>query len=266
VTVNPHLLLLDLDGTLYQGSEPIDGAAEALDELRGRGHTVRFLTNTDSQSTEQMLIKLAARNLTVAEAELFTSLTATEALLLAAGDVTVLPVANGDVRAQLGRRFRLTDGGAVVATHVVVGDVRDELSYPLLDTAFAALQEGARLIALQKGRFFLAGDRAHLDTGAVVAALEYAAGVAAEVAGKPNPMFLELAVASTGRPFAADRTWVVGDDATSDIAMARAAGVPGILVRTGKYARQRGLAGLPEPDRCIGSIADLPALLEAAGG
>lgn len=263
--MTPHLLLLDLDGTLYQGPELIDGAIEALDALRADGHVVRFLTNTDSQSTGRMLAALAERGLPVAAEELFTSVTATEAMLLSAGEVGVLPVTNGDVRAQLAVRFRLTDGEDGDATHVVVGDVRGELSYPLLDTAFAALHRGARLIALQRGRFFLSGGRPHLDTGAVVAALEYVADVKAVVAGKPNPMFLDLAVASTGRRFPADRIRVVGDDATSDIAMARAAGVPGILVRTGKYERQRALPGLPEPDHCIASIAELPALLRAAG-
>ncbi|WP_298337447.1 hypothetical protein, partial [Ferrimicrobium sp.] len=177
-----HLLLIDLDGTVYTHAGIVPGVIAALDILRADGHVIRFLTNTDSKSTPGMLKSLWAKGLDVKASELFTSVTAVEVLLAACADVAILPVTNQEVASQLGTRFPLVSPKSRdPVTHVIVGDVRENLSYSLLDSAFQALSGGARLIALQKGRFFLTGAIAHLDTGAVVAALEYAANTEAVV-------------------------------------------------------------------------------------
>jgi HAD superfamily hydrolase (TIGR01458 family) len=139
---------------------------------------------------------------------------------------------------------------------VVVGDVREVLDYPLLDAAFRAVRAGAQLIALQRGRYFKRDDGDHIDTGAVVAALEYAAGVEARVVGKPSVDFFAGAAASAGVPLS--DCLVVGDDATTDVAGGRAAGARTVQVRTGKYADQVQ-EGLPvEADAVVDSVVQLP--------
>ena len=73
-----------------------------------------------------------------------------------------------------------------------------------------------------------------LDTGAFVAALEFASGRGPVVLGKPSPDFFLLALAGLNCP-AADAV-MVGDDAESDVAGALSAGLgAALLVRTGKY-------------------------------
>ena len=287
------LVLVDLDGTVYTRSGLIDGAVEALAKLRAAGHVLRFLTNTDSHPTASLRATLVERGVPIHEGELFTAVTAAEALLAGAllarpGDIQVLPVTNKAVAADLATRFPTTPGvvhrtppggaqapadrdvhvpvaSAGVTTHVVVGDVRSTLSYELLDAAFRALRAGAELVALQKGRFYLDDAGAHVDTGAIVAALEFAAGVPATVVGKPSVAFLDLAVRSAGRPLPPDQICMVGDDVLSDVRMGRDAGVRTVLVRTGKYALQREVPGAPAPDHEIDSLAVLPALLRGSG-
>jgi len=282
------LVLVDLDGTVYTRSGLIDGAVEALAELRAAGHVLCFLTNTDSHPTASLRATLVERGVPIHEGELFTAVTAAEALLAKPGNVQVLPVTSRDVAADLATRFpttpgvvhRTPPGGAQapadrdvhvpvasggVTTHVVVGDVRSTLSYELLDAAFRALRAGAELVALQKGRFYLDDAGAHVDTGAIVAALEFAAGVPATVVGKPSVAFLELAARSAARPFPPDQICVVGDDVLSDIRMGRDAGARTVLVRTGKYALQREVPGALAPDHEIDSLAVLPALLRGFG-
>lgn len=179
---------------------------KVLDQLHSAGHRLRFLTNTDSRPTADVV------------------------------------------------------GPGERATHVVVGDFHQDVSYERLNSAFQALQAGAQLVALQRGRFFLSDGSQHLDTGAFVAALEFAAGTSAEVVGKPSPAFCKLALRSA-RPAAPDGTaWVIGDDVTTDIAMGVAAGIRTVQVRTGKFALQRADCG-PAPDYVIDSLADLPSLL-----
>ena len=39
-------LLVDLDGTLYVGDEPVEGAREAIDRLKASGLALSYVTNT----------------------------------------------------------------------------------------------------------------------------------------------------------------------------------------------------------------------------
>ena len=123
-------------------------------------------------------------------------------------------------------------------------------------TAIGQLMAGAALVALSRDRYFRQGDRLALDAGPFVAALEFAAGASAAVAGKPSPAFFEAAVRSLG--LAADRSVaMVGDDLWSDVQGAQRAGLQGWLVRTGKF-REDVLQGSGiTPDRILASVTEL---------
>ncbi|KQT01890.1 HAD-IA family hydrolase [Cellulomonas sp. Leaf395] len=144
-------------------------------------------------------------------------------------------------------------------THVVVGDCREVLDYALLDTAFRAVRSGATLVALQRGKYFKRPDGDHVDTGAVIAAIEYAADVTARVVGKPSVDYFQAAASSLGVDLAA--CVVIGDDATTDIAGGRAAGAVTVQVRTGKFADQSRAGAGEQADVTLDSVADLPGLL-----
>src|SRR5438309_1529493 len=77
-------------------------------------------------------------------------------------------------------------------------------------------------------------DRLALDAGPLVAALEYATGATAVIAGKPSPGFFAAAVRSLGAGDG-ERIAMVGDDLWSDVEGAQRAGLQGWLVRTGKF-------------------------------
>jgi HAD superfamily hydrolase (TIGR01458 family) len=247
--------LIDLDGTVHARGALLPGAVQAIAELRERGVRLRFLTNTDSKPPTSILADLADLGLDIDAAELFTPVAAARLVLEAAG-ATALLVVSDTVRGALA-----DFAGDTAPTHVVVGDCRDVLDYPLLDSAFRAVRAGAELVALQRGRYFKRADGDHLDTGAVVAALEYATDTRARLIGKPSPDFFGLAMSSAG--CAPERCVVVGDDATTDVAGGRAVGARTVQVRTGKYTDQRTQTGLPEADHVIDSLADLPELLAA---
>jgi len=270
-------VLLDLEGTLFEKGEALPGAAAAVAALREQGLGVRFLTNIDSLSPAEVAAKLDGCGLDVPFGDLFTPVTAARAFFAAAPGARVLTLLSTALKDEFSRfegsgpqdGTDLGGKGAAGAmregtarhTHVLVGDCRDALTYAALDGAFRALRAGAELVALQRGRYFRREDGDHLDTGAVVAGLEYSSGVRARVLGKPSTDFFELAARSLGLPVG----WcvVVGDDASTDIEGGREAGARTVQVRTGKYADQHseGLTG--SADATIDSIADLPALLAA---
>jgi HAD superfamily hydrolase (TIGR01458 family) len=253
--VKVRAILLDVEGTLVERGRLVAGAVEAVTRLRAGGLTVRFLTNTDAQPPVAVADRLRRLGFDVDDGDVFTPVSAARAHL--GRDARLHLLVSAAVRPALADLA--TDGAS--ATHVVVGDCRDVLDYARLDAAFAALRDGARLVALQRGRYFQAADGDHLDTGAVVAALEFAAGTTAEVVGKPAAEFFARAAESAG--VAPDRCLVVGDDATTDVAGGREVGALTVGVRTGKYADQRRGCALPAPDVLLDSVAELPGLLFA---
>lgn len=249
-------VLLDLEGTVYARGRPIEGAAEAISALRARGLALRFLTNIDSRTPEAIADELSQQGLSIDAGDLFTPVSAAAAAIRAADGARVHALLSPAL---------LPAVPHLVAeppyTHVLVGDCRDVLDYSRLDSAFRALRDGAQLLALQRGRYFKRDDGDHVDTGAVVVGLEYAAGVTARVLGKPSADF--FALAADGLGVGLSECVVVGDDATTDIRGGREAGAVTVQVRTGKFADQdaEGLTG--DAHLTLDSVADLPRVLVA---
>jgi ribonucleotide monophosphatase NagD (HAD superfamily) len=98
-----------------------------------------------------------------------------------------------------------------------------------------------------------------LDTGAFLLGLERAAGVEAEVVGKPSGAFFAAALARLG--VGAAQAVMVGDDIEADVLAAQREGIAGVLVRTGKYAPEAVRRAGGVPDRVVDSFADVPGLL-----
>jgi HAD superfamily hydrolase (TIGR01458 family) len=246
-------VLLDLDGTLYVGSQLVPGAPEAVRWLREQGLAVRFCTNTDSVTPAALADRLARRGFEVAPDELVTPVAVAARLLDAAPEARLLAVAAGGIRRLLADHLA---GPGEAVTHVLMADPSFGATYDDLDAAFRAVLDGAELVASQVNRSARRDDGEHLDTGGFVRLLEYAAAVQATVLGKPSPEFFRLALDTAG--VAPAKALVVGDDLGADVAGAQAAGLRAVLVRTGKGAEPRQPG---EPDAVIDSIAGLPGLL-----
>jgi HAD superfamily hydrolase (TIGR01458 family) len=249
-------VLLDLDGTLYIGSQVVPGAPEAVRRLRELGVTLRFCTNTDSLAPPALAERLAGRGFEVAGDELVTPVQVAARLLGAAPDARVLAVAAESVRELLADRLA---GPDEPATHVLVADPSYGATYDDLDAAFLAVRGGAELLATQVNRIAVRDDGEHLDTGGWVRLLEYATGATARVLGKPSPDFFTAPLDALGR--GPSTALVVGDDLTADIGGGQAVGAATVLVRTGKGDRPQPGAEAG-PDAVVDSVADLPGLLQ----
>jgi HAD superfamily hydrolase (TIGR01458 family) len=258
-TPTPAGFLLDLDGTLYTGDAAIPGAAEALSKLRARAVPFRLVTNTTSRSRRMLVDRLAGYGLAVGPEEIVTATLAGVELVRAAGYRCVAPFVPAGALEDMGG-LALAGGTSgrprSAADVVVLGDLGERWTFALLQEAFEQLMAGAALVALSRDRYYRQGDRLTLDAGPFAAALEYAAGATAAVAGKPSPAFFEAAVRSLG--LAVDRSVaMVGDDLWSDVQGAQRAGLQGWLVRTGKF-REEALRGSGiAPDRILASVTEL---------
>ena len=248
-------VLFDLDGTLYVGDAPIPGAVEAVGALVARGVPRRYLTNTTRHSRRALAARLNALGFPVAEDELFTAALAAARWLGEQGIRRValyIPEAAFEDFAAFERTDTMPDA-------VVVGDLGEAWEFATLNRAFRQLMDGALLVALQKNRYWLTPSGLTLDAGPFVAALEYASGREAVVVGKPSAAFFHLAAASLG--ISPERIIVVGDDAEVDVAGAQAAGVRGVLVRTGKFRQDALQRSGVRPDHTLDSIAHVSELI-----
>jgi HAD superfamily hydrolase (TIGR01458 family) len=262
--VVPSAYLLDLDGTLYAAGAAIPGAVDTVDRLRRAGTPFRLVTNTTSRSRAMIVERLTGYGFTVRSEEIFTATLAGVELLRAAGHRRVAPFvpagALGDMTdlELLGGTSGVAAEGPVDA--VVLGDLGERWTYHLMQEAFERIMAGATLLALSRDRYWLQDDRLSLDAGPFVAALEYATGATAILAGKPSPAFFAAAVRSLGAADAAQIA-MVGDDLWSDVEGAQRAGLQGWLVRTGKFRDEVLRQSSITPDRIVASVADLAMYL-----
>jgi HAD superfamily hydrolase (TIGR01458 family) len=248
-------LLLDLDGVLYVGDDPVTNAQHAVGALRDAGLGLRFVTNTTERSRAQTLEKLGRLGFELAAEELVTPAALARRHCLDAGHRTVALVMNEDVK----RDFEGLDEVEEAPDAVIMGDLGEAFGFGILNRAFRMVMDGAELVALQKNRFWLTRDGLSLDAGPFVAAIEYASGADAVVVGKPSRSFFELVLEDLGTDPASAA--MVGDDVETDVGGAIGAGLAGILVRTGKYREDFVRGSGVEPTATVDSIADVPGLL-----
>ena len=248
-------LLLDLDGVLYVEDEPVEGALEAVAELRDQGMALRFVTNTTARPRRRIIERLERLGFALDPAELSTPAALAVRLCRERGHDRVALVMNEDVKEDFAELDEVESG----ADAVIIGDLGADFAYDVLNRAFRQLMDGAELIALQKNRFWMTPDGLSLDVGPFVAALEYAARRQALVVGKPAREFFATILA--GIPAEPGAAAMVGDDVETDVGGALRAGLAGILVRTGKYRDDAVRASGVEPTAVVDSIAGVPGLL-----
>ena len=252
-------ILLDIEGVLHVSGEAIPGAADAVGALRAAGHRLRFVTNNTTRARERLAAELRALGIEVEEDEVATTAVAAGKLL---EGLRVLPVTMEAIHHDLARHVTLVDSDADA---VLIGGADESVetervfAWTNLNRAFGELRDGARLVSLHKNAWWQTSAGPLLDSGAFVAGLEYAAGVEAEVVGKPTAAYFEAALADLGTPPA--EAVMVGDDVASDVGGAKALGMRGVLVRTGKFREEALEAAEPKPDAVLDSIADLPGYL-----
>jgi HAD superfamily hydrolase (TIGR01458 family) len=248
-------LLLDLDGVLYVGDEPVDGAQAAVGALRDAALGLRFVTNTTERSQADTVEKLRRLGFELAAEELVTPAALARRHCVDAGHRTVALIMNDAVKEDFEGLKEVEERPDAV----IVGDLGEAFGFEILNRAFRMVMDGAELVALQKNRFWLTPEGLSLDAGPFVAALEYATDRDAAVVGKPSHSFFALVLEDLG--VESSNAGMVGDDVETDVEGAMRAGLAGVLVRTGKYREEFVRASGVKPTATVDSIADVPALL-----
>ncbi len=246
-------LLIDLDGVIYEADTAVPGAAAAVNWLTEQRIPHLFVTNTTSRPRRSIVDKLASLGIAAREAQIFTPPVAASGWLRAGGVSRVALFVPEPTKAEFDE-FELVEDNAQA---VVVGDLGDGWTFDVLNKAFRLLMQTPQphLIALGMTRYWHAADGLRLDTAPFVMALAHASEAEPYVLGKPAQSFFDAALTELG--VAAGDAWMIGDDVRADVGGAQAAGLKGILVKTGKF-READLRGEIAPDAVLESFADLP--------
>jgi HAD superfamily hydrolase (TIGR01450 family) len=251
-------VVLDLDGCVWIGSNPIPGSAEAVSALRAAGKSIMFLTNDSRLSPEEYVRKLWSLGLQASLEEVVTAGAAIQHMLAerARAAPTFVIGSSAVFRhvADSGQRIvNGTDQAAEAELVVVAG--HDEFDFAELTVATRAVLAGAELLAADRDRTYPTDEGLAPGTGAIITGLEFATERAATIVGKPNPQIFHTALDRLGP----GRTLVVGDRLDADIAGAASVGLDGAVVLTGVTSRQQAEAA--EDPKPVAIAEDLRELV-----
>jgi HAD superfamily hydrolase (TIGR01457 family) len=252
--------LVDMDGTLYRGDTPIDGARDAIETLRTAGIAVQFLTNNPTKSPENYVKKLAGMGIDAAPENIVTAGVVTaDYLTREHGDEALFVVGEPDLKEVLADAgLALTDDPA--ATDVVVLSLDTGLDHGLFTQTLRAVSPETPIVATNPDRTKPGTDGIMPSAGLVIGAVEGMTGRGPDVvAGKPSEVAARFALDRLGVP--AEACLLVGDRLDTDIELGERSGMTTVLVRTG-VTDDRALAESDiQPDYVLDSIADIERVL-----
>jgi 4-nitrophenyl phosphatase len=258
-------VLLDVDGTLWRGSEPTPGLADFFAFVRAQGIGVRIVTNNSLKPPRYYRERLAHYGVFVDDEMILTSAVATGRYLAH----TLTPGAAVYVIGEEGLLAAVTAAGMTVVQDTVMQDAAKPvaavvvggdrcLTYAKLKDAVLLLQRGARLIGTNPD--LLIPTRAGLapETGTTLAALTAATGVAPTVIGKPARWLFDVALAQLGLDPA--QALMVGDRLDTDIDGAQRIGMMTVLVTSGVDDGAASKAKNIHPDLTVAHLGELAAI------
>ncbi len=228
-------MLLDLDGVVWRGDEPIPGAAAAIARLVAGGWRVAYFTNNSYPPLATHLAKLERIGVHATAENFLTSAQAAavccapnERVLVLGGDGICEALREAGIAASA-----ITDeceplGARAPDADVVVVGIDPQLSYRRLAVAAGAIRRGARFVATNADATFPTPDGLVPGAGSLVAALQVASGAEPRVAGKPAEPAAELVRRRLGVP-----DYVVGDRPATDGLLAERLGARFALVLSG---------------------------------
>lgn len=251
--------IVDLDGVVYLLDEPIHRASETINFMRNEGAPFVFLTNNSVSTPGQYVEKLKKFGIEAREESIITSSQAVGKLLddgYRAEGKRAFAIGEGGLLDELGRRgLQLVGPGDFGGVDFVfVGWDRD-FNFEKLKTAVVAIRGGAEFIATNADATYPTPHGLWPGAGTLVAAVRTGAGQEPVVAGKPNPLMVELALERLGS--SKEETLLVGDRIDTDIASGAAAGVDTMLVLTGVSGEIEAREARTPPTLVADSIATL---------
>jgi glycerol-1-phosphatase len=225
------VLLLDLDGVVYIGGKPIQGAPEALQGAKRAGAHLAYVTNNASRTPAAVAALLDSMAVPVAEDDVVTSAQAAARLLAdkLPPKSKVLVIGGAALSLAVRERGLVPVLTAADSPAAVVQGFFPGVDYSRLAEGGVAVRAGALFVATNADSTIPGARGTQPGNGSLLQVIEHATGVVPVVAGKPEPPLHHESVIRTG----AKHPLVIGDRLDTDIEAAHNAGCDSLLVLTG---------------------------------
>ena len=246
-------VFLDLDGTIYVGSQVIVGVAQAIDKLRQSGKKIYFLSNNSSKSKNDYIKRLALYGISAALEDIILS---TDGVLryLKAADVENVYVlgTNSLKKTFIDNGFNI-DGFS--PEYVVLG-YDTEITYQKLVAACKFINDGVDILATHCDDFCPSEYGPIPDIGAITEMIRITTGRSPKkVFGKPNKEMLSEFLRDNN--IAPETALIVGDRLHTDIRLAHELGAKSLLVLSGETKRDQLEESQYAPNYVLGSLATI---------
>jgi HAD superfamily hydrolase (TIGR01450 family) len=249
--------IFDLDGCVYTGNRLVPGVQAVLQELRGTGRGILFLTNNSREDGSQLQAKLIRLGVPASREEVLSAAEIVGPFVRDRfGPSRVLAIGSETLRRLL------TEAGHRVVPYEAYGDAQVvvvghdfEFDYTRLTAASRAVAGGAGFVAVNLDpRLPVEGGEFYPGCGTIAEAVATAAGIRPEIVGKPMPHIFRVALARLD--VSPQEAAMIGDSLVSDVRGAQAVGL-----RTIWLAPPGAAASEIQPDMTIHQFADLHGLL-----
>lgn len=268
-------LIIDMDGVLWHGNQPLAGLSEFFATLRDLQIPFVLATNNASLTQQQYIDKLAGMAVDVKPAEILTSSMATARYLkenLPANQRRVFVIGEAGLTEPLQQQgFTLTDLYQVnqpekaitgQGADIVVSGLDRKLTWDKLATATLNIRAGAAFYATNADTTLPTELGEVMGNGGVLAALTAATGQTPTVIGKPEPILYQQALEILGTE--QHNTIAIGDRLNTDILGAVNAGMRSLMVLTG-VSSEADLADIDyAPDWILPDIQAITETLKAS--
>ena len=235
--------LIDLDGTIYRGSEPIPAGRRFVEQLQARQIPFLFLTNNTTQTPETVANRLANEfSIHVGPETVYTATLATIDYLNDANKGKKVYVIGepGLIEPILAAGYVWEEE---TPDYVVVG-LDTDVTYEKFVVATLAIQKGATFIGTNPDKNIPTERGLLPGAGSVIAMIEASTQQKAIYIGKPEAIIMEKAVETLGMEKA--NVLMVGDNYTTDILAGINNGIDTLLVLSG-FTQKADVPTLPVP-------------------
>lgn len=253
-------IIFDMDGVMYRGKKPIDGAREVINFLKENGIPFAFLTNNSTKNARMYREKLLEMEIDVEKERIITSGYATARYLethFEEGPIFVIggkglqeeikkigwPMISLEEARERWREIK----------YVVVG-LDPALTYEKLKYGTLAIRNGAHFIGTNPDTTYPTEEGLYPGAGSVIAALKASTEREPLIIGKPNEPAYNVVMEKLGD---VDEVWMAGDRLDTDIAFAKRFGMKAVMVLTGVSTLKDVEKSEVKPDLIIPSVGEL---------
>jgi 4-nitrophenyl phosphatase len=253
-------VILDMDGVLWLGDQPIGDLPGNFERIRQLGLKAILVTNNASRSAQFYQQKLRSFYVEIEDWQVITSGHALLYLLQKDHPQckrVYLIGEQGLVQLLTQAGYEINEAGA----QAVIVSLDRELTYEKVRLANRLVRGGAALIATNSDPTLPTPQGLDPGAGVMVGAVEIASSARAAIAGKPNPLAYQLAIDRLG--VSPSETLVIGDRLATDIVGAQELGCRTALVLSGVCTLEDARQWSPALDLVAGDLGQVLEIISA---